>query len=97
MKFTTLTNYRGNGPLAGQTVVESGISAQVDQQSLDMQNSDKGAQPYDFFNVMAWATKPVLRNDHLQDADGIVYTASSRVETFPDGHSEFTGMVPVGS
>lgn len=97
MKLTTLTVYRGTGPIAGQTVIESGVYAQIDQQSLDMMQFDKGASPFDWFDIQAWSIQPILRNDHLVDTDGLVYTVDSRVEPFPDGHSEFSAFVPVGS
>jgi hypothetical protein len=98
MKFTTLTVHRGTGPIASQTVVASGIVAQIDQQSLDMQNFDHGASPFDLFNVEA-STWLIQRNDHLVDENQTsdVYTVSARVETFPDGHSEFQATMPVGS
>jgi len=96
MKITTLTIRRGTGPIASQTLVASGIVAQIDQQSLDMQNFDRGAAPFDLFNVMAW-TSLIQRNDHLIDTDGLIYTVSARPESFPDGHMECTAYIPVGS
>lgn len=96
MKFTTLTIKRGNGPAANQTEIASGIVAQIDQKSLDMQNFDRGAAPYDLFDIEAW-TSLIQRNDHLVDADGLIYTVSARPEMFPDGHVECTGMIKVGT
>jgi hypothetical protein len=96
MKFTTLTVHRGTGPINSQTVVASGIVTQIDQQSLDMQQFDHGAAPYDLFMVYAW-TDQIARNDHLVDADGLIYTVSARPETFFDGHMECTATMPVGS
>lgn len=94
MKFTTLTIKRG--PVATQQTIASGIVAQIDQQSLDMMQFDKGAAPYDLFTIEAW-TDQIKRNDHLVDADGLVYTVSARPEQFPDGHVECTGMISVGT
>lgn len=96
MKFTTLTIRRGTGPIDSQTQVASGIVAQIDQQSLDMMQFDGGAAPYDLFTVEAW-TDQIQRNDHLVDADGLIYTVSARPESFPDGHCECTAYIPVGS
>jgi hypothetical protein len=94
MKLTTLTIKRG--PVATQTTIATGIVAQIDQQSLDMMQFDGGAAPYDLFTVEAW-TDQILRNDHLVDADGLVYTVSARPELFPDGHQECTAFIPVGT
>lgn len=98
MKFTTVTIRRGTGAIINQTLVASGIVAQIDQQSLDMMQFDKGAAPYDLFNIMAW-TNLIKRNDHLVDENSIsdIYTVSARPETFPDGRSELTAFIPVGS
>lgn len=96
MKFTTLTVYRGTGPINGQSAIASDIVAQIDQKSLDMGQFDRGASPFDLFDIEAW-TWLIQRNDHLVDAEGIVYTVNTRVETFPDGRSEMQGMVSVGS
>ena len=96
MKITTITIMRGNGPVANQTEIASGVVAQIDQQSLDMMQFDKGAAPYDLFTVMAW-TDLIKRNDHLIDADELVYTVSARPETFMDGHVECTAFIPVGT
>ena len=97
MKFTTLTIRRGTGPIDNQTLIASGIVAQIDQKSLDMMQFDRGAAPFDLFDIEAWPTHPILRNDHLQDADGLIYTVSARPESFPDGHTECTAFIPVGS
>lgn len=96
MKLTTLTIHRGTGPANNQTVVASNIMAQIDQKSLDMMQFDGGAAPYDLFDIYAW-TSLILRNDHLVDADGLVYTVSARPEVFPDGHCETVCYIPVGS
>lgn len=96
MKFTTVTIKRGTGAISTQTIIASGIVAQIDQKSLDMQSFDKGAAPFDLFDVYAW-TSLIQRNDHLIDADGLLYTVSARPETFPDGHVELTAFIPVGS
>lgn len=94
MKFTTLTVNRG--PVATQTQIATGIEAQIDQKSLDMMQFDKGAAPYDLFDVYVW-TNLIQRNDHLVDADGLIYTVSARPELFPDGHAEMTAFIPVGT
>lgn len=96
MKFTTLTVKRGTG--ANIQSIASGIVGQIDQQSLDMQNFDGGAAQYDLFTIEA-STWLIKRNDHLIDENSTsdVYTVSARVETFPDGHSEFQATMPIGS
>lgn len=97
MKFTTLSVRRGTGPIASQTLVASGIVAQIDQQSLDMHAFDHGAAPYDLFAIEAW-TSLIARNDHLVDEQtSDIYTVSTRVEPFPDGHCECQATMPVGS
>lgn len=98
MKFTTFSVRRGTGPIAGQTLIASGIVAQIDQQSLDMQAFDHGAAPYDLFAIEAWSSL-IARNDHLVDENQTsdIYTVSTRVEPFPDGHAEFQATMPVGS
>ncbi len=96
MKITTVTIKRGTGALSSQPIIASGIVAQIDQQSLDMQQFDHGAAPYDLFAIIAW-TDQMQRNDHLIDADGLVYTVSARPEVFMDGHVECTATIPVGN
>lgn len=98
MTTTTISVYRGTGPLATQTLIASGIVAQIDQKSLDMLQFDHGASPYDLFDIYAWTTL-IKRNDHLIDENNTnaLYTVSSRVETFSDGHSETQATMPVGS
>ena len=95
MILTTVTIRRGNGSISSQTLVASGVVCQIDQQSLDMQQFDHGAAPYDLFAIVAW-TDQIQRNDHLVDADGLVYTVSARPELFLDGHCEITATIPVG-
>lgn len=94
---TTITIRRGTGAINTQALIASGVVAQIDQKSLDMQQFDGGAAPFDLFDVYAW-TSLIQRKDHLVDENGgTVYTVSSRPEPFLDGHIECTAMIPVGS
>lgn len=93
MKWTEVTVSRGSGSNIRE--VERDAQAQIDQQTLDMAQFDGGAAPYDLFNIFYYGVEPVKRNDHLTDEDGTIYTVSSRVEPFPDGHQEFQAQVPV--
>ena len=96
---TTVTIRRGTGAINTQSIIASGIVAQIDQKSLSAQQFDGGAAPYILFDVYAW-TSLMKTGDHLVDENNTsdIYTVSSpRVETFPDGHCETEATMPIGS
>lgn len=95
MIFTTVTVQANGAPAP----LATGVEVQIDQVTLDMSQFDKGASPYDLFNVFVkYCPVRIKRNNHLIDEnDGTRYTVSARVETFPDGRQETQAMVPVGS
>lgn len=98
MILTTVTVKRG--PVASQTIIQNGtgVPVQIDQKSLDMLQFDKGAAPFDLFDVYVEVDPGIKRNDHLIDENtNTIYTVSSRPEIFLDGHVELTAFTSVGS